>query len=339
MTQLPRIERFKSDTGVRIYRIPCEAFPNFIVYVYVLFGAGPPTLIDCGSGYGQCPEQLHQGLETLKSEFGEPFQPSDLGRIILTHGHIDHFGGLAKVREFAPAPVGIHVLDRRILSAYEERVVVATKALAVYLERAGVPAADQEMLMKMYGFSKKHVHSVNVDFLIEDGLELDGMTFLHTPGHCPGQVCIVIGDILISADHILERISPHQAPESITPYTGLGHYLESLRRVEKLRSFKVALGGHEGPIHDVHKRIEQLNQSHQRKLTTVLDELSGGVDPATINDLTDVMYPRAKDFHRLLALEEVGAHVEYLYQRGDLAVVNLDEVETQTNPALRYRPI
>jgi len=38
----------------------------------------------------------------------------------------------------------------------------------------------------------------------------------------------------------------------------------------------------------------------------------------------------------LLALEEVGAHVEFLYERGQLAVSNLDEVEKEDNPPLKY---
>jgi hypothetical protein len=50
------------------------------------------------------------------------------------------------------------------------------------------------------------------------------------------------------------------------------------------------------------------------------------------------MYPKVEGFHVLLALEEVGAHVEYLYQRGRLRVDNLDEVERAVNPPVRYRP-
>jgi hypothetical protein len=48
------------------------------------------------------------------------------------------------------------------------------------------------------------------------------------------------------------------------------------------------------------------------------------------------MYPDRHGYDVLLALEEVGAHVEYLYQRGRLAVYNLDEVEREGNPPLRY---
>jgi hypothetical protein len=38
-----------------------------------------------------------------------------------------------------------------------------------------------------------------------------------------------------------------------------------------------------------------------------------------------------------LALEESGAHVEYLYQRGELLVVNLDEIENSADPVFLYQ--
>jgi hypothetical protein len=53
--------------------------------------------------------------------------------------------------------------------------------------------------------------------------------------------------------------------------------------------------------------------------------------------LTNRMYPTVRNWDVLLAIEEVGAHVEYLYERGALRVDNLEEVEREPNPALRYR--
>lgn len=337
ITELPAIERFVSSTDVKIYRIPVEAFPGFIAYAYLVFDAGPLTMIDTGSGYGNSNDHLLAGLETIRSEFGEAVRPADIKRIILTHGHIDHFGGLPMLMEHTDAEIGIHVLDRRILNAYEERVIVATKALRVYLERAGVEREFQLKLMEYYGFSKKHVRSLRVDFTLEDGQIIDGMKFIHTPGHCPGQVCIEMGDVLISADHILERTTPHQSPESITNYTGLGHYLDALDRVKQRGGFDLALGGHEGPIREVYKRIDQIRESHDRKLERVVDVIAQSTEPITVSDISKAMYPRVKGFNILLALEEVGAHVEYLDQRGQLAVDNLDEVEREMNPPLRYR--
>jgi glyoxylase-like metal-dependent hydrolase (beta-lactamase superfamily II) len=334
MASLPAVERFEANTGARIYRIPVEVFPGFIAYCYLLLEAGPPTLIDTGSGYGNSNDDLQRGIGAL-ADLGAPVGMQDIRRILVTHGHIDHFGGVAFVAEQTGAQIGIHQIDRRVLTNYEERVIIATKDLRVYLERAGVSDKVRTNLLELYGFAKKHVRSVQVDISLDEDRLLDGLRFVHTPGHCPGQVCIVIGDVLISADHILARTTPHQAPESITHYTGLGHYLESLRKVERIDGIRVALGGHEEPVTDVYGRIEAIRASHQRKIERVLDIIRAG-QPCTISDISKRMYPDRHGYEVLLALEETGAHVEYLYQHGQLSVCNLDEVERENNPALRY---
>ncbi|MBK8029832.1 MAG: MBL fold metallo-hydrolase [Chloroflexi bacterium] len=330
------IERFDAATGARIYRLPVEAFPGFIVYCYVLLEQGVPTLIDCGSGIGNSGDQLVAGIAALRTEFGEALDISDIRRVLITHGHIDHFGGLGGVLDLTTAQVGVHPLDRRVLTNYEERVIIATKDLRVYLERAGIPAERRTKLMEMYGFGKKFFRSVNVDFALDEGIELDGMRFIHTPGHCPGQVCIVIGDVLISADHVLAVTTPHQAPESITAYTGLGHYFEALAKVARLDGIRVALGGHETPIYNLHERIGEIRASHERKLERVETIMRDMGQPCTIGAISRGMYPERHGYDVLLALEEVGAHVEYLYQHGRLMVANLDEVEREDNPALQY---
>lgn len=333
---LPPIEQFISSTGARIYRIPMMAFPRLITYGYVVLEAGVPTLVDTGSGYGESTANLIQGIEALRHAFGEAVTLGDIRRIFITHGHIDHFGGLAQMVEQTGAEVGIHELDRRVLTAYEERVIIATKDLRIFLERAGVSEDLRAGLIDLYGFAKKHVRSVGVDFLLDEYKSIDGMEFIHTPGHCPGQICIRIGDVLLSADHVLAEITPHQAPESITHYTGLGHYLESLYKIARVEGIRVALGGHETPVYNMYERIIAIRASHQRKLERVLDIIRQGDGPCTISDVSRAMYPDRHGYDVLLALEEVGAHVEYLYQRGRLAVYNLDEVEREGNPPLRY---
>jgi glyoxylase-like metal-dependent hydrolase (beta-lactamase superfamily II) len=338
MSQLPPIERFNTDTGARIYRLPMEVFPQFIGYAYVVLDAGVPTLIDTGSGYGDSNQQLLQGIEALHSDFGEALRVADIKHILITHGHVDHFGGVAFIQEQTGAQIGIHELDRRVLTAYEERVIMATKDLRVYVGRAGIPLEQQQHLMEMYGFAKKHFRSVNVDFSLDEDMMYEGMDFIHTPGHCSGQVCILIGNTLISADHVLSRTTPHQAPESITHYTGLGHYRDSLRKIAKVPNIELALGGHEDPITDFYGRITAIQQSHERKLSRVLDLIRAAGKPQTIADITQAMYPDKSGYEVLLALEEAGAHIEYLYQHGQISVANLEEVEREDNPVLLYSP-
>ena len=332
---VPPVERFESSTGVRIYRVSCQAFPTLVAHTYLLVGAGPITLVDTGSGYGDSTPQILAGLDTIRTEFGEPVSVRDIARVIITHGHMDHFGGLAQMAGPITAEVGIHELDKWVLESYEERVVVATKGMAFYLEQAGVPAENRTGLLELYAFSKRHVKSVRVDFTLFDEQTFDGLEIIHTPGHCPGQVCIKIGDVLLSADHVLPRTTPHQNPESITAWTGLGHYLEALVKIGKVDGVRLALGGHEAPITDFYPRIEAIRIDHERKLDRIFGLLN---DPAgsTIQDVTSRMYPALDGWTVRLALTEVGAHVEYLYQRGSLHVANLDQVEREANPPLRY---
>ncbi len=334
---LPEVRRFESNTGARIYRITCDAFPGLAVHVYLLLEAGPPTLVDAGSGFGEANRQLLEGLDKVRSDFDEPIALSDIQRIIITHGHIDHFGGLAFLHDKAPqAEIAIHELDVRILTAFEERVAVAKKAIRQFLQEAGVRPDMLQQFMDVYGFSKKNVHSLPVARTLVDNQELDSLRFIHTPGHCPGQVCIAVGDVLLSADHILPEISPHQAPESIMPYTGLGHYLESLDKVGRMGGFDLALGGHQAAMTDVYKRIAEIRQSHQRKLEKILTLIGQSPQPLTIDEISKQLYTHVAGFHVLLALEEVAAHVEYLYHHGKLSIANLDEYMREDNAAIRY---
>lgn len=328
--------RFPTSGGRTIYTFPVTAFPGLIANIYLLDNEGELILVDCGSGMEQSNRELLAGFEALQERFGLPITLADVDRIIITHGHVDHFGGLPFVRQSSQAPIGVHVLDRRVLSHYEERVVVAARRLSSYLASAGVSPARRRDLMQMYLFAKGIYRSTPVQFLLAEGEPLDGIEIYHAPGHCPGQVCLQVDDVLLTADQVLAHTTPHQAPESITSNTGLGHYLQSLERIRRLDGIRLALGGHEAPMEDLPGRIDEIAALHEERLCRVL-ELAG--QPRSIAAISKDLFGKVESYHVLLALEETGAHVEYLYQRGELIVANLDDVEQEENPVLLYRRV
>ncbi|NIM93847.1 MAG: hypothetical protein GTO18_09070 [Anaerolineales bacterium] len=195
---------------------------------------------------------------------------------------------------------------------------------------------DLERLMNMYLFNKHLFKSVDVDFTFEEvGMRIGPLLLIHVPGHCPGQIVIQADDILFSSDHILGKTTPHQAPEQITLNTGLGHYLESLDKVMPLSSkVNLTLGGHEDPIPDLRIRIDEIKRHHEVRLAEILDHLN---NPMTISELSYELFHETEGYNEILALQETGSHVEYLAQRGYLAVDNLDDMQPDVSVPIHYR--
>lgn len=332
------VSKFVTANGRRLYAIPVQAFPMLVANVYVISDGNQLTLVDCGSGMEESNQDLLDGLAAIGETYGEAISLKEIDNIIITHGHIDHFGGLPFVRRHNTiAPIGVHPLDRRVLSHYEERVIVASRRLGTFLESAGVTATHRGRLMAIYLFAKGVYHSTPVQYLLEEGQPVEGdFDVYHVAGHCPGQICLQVDDILLTADHVLSRTTPHQAPESITNHMGLGHYLDSLAKIEQVNGVQLALGGHEEPIEDLHGRIRAIKQSHDQRLEKVLEICR---QPKTIAQISLELFGEVSSYHVLLALEEAGAHVEHLYQRGELAAANLDEIEREESQVIQYRRV
>lgn len=329
------IEFYQSDAGARIYRIPLELFPILEGYAHLVFADDIVALIDVGSGFGESNDQLEAGMEEVRTRYGERANWEDLTHVLITHGHVDHFGGLRYVRERTQAKIGIHELDLRVLANYEERLKIIEHRLRAYLVEAGVERNKREGIMTLYLLNKHLYSSLPPDFTYNaKGMRVGPFRIHHVPGHCPGHVVIRLDDVLFSGDHILKNTSPHQAPERLSLNTGLGHYLESLQLVRRLSDgIRLSLGGHEGPIDGLAGRIKEIEGLHLERLEQILGLLN---EPLTVAQISHALFPEVEGYHELLALEEAGAHVEYLSQRGYLGIENLDELDFESPAPIRY---
>jgi glyoxylase-like metal-dependent hydrolase (beta-lactamase superfamily II) len=336
MLSLPPVKRFESNTGVRIYRIACQVFDHLTARVYLLLGAGPPTLVDAGSRSPQSTAQILAGFEAVRSDFGEDFRAEKLGRIILTHRHLDHIGGLEEFHRRSGAQVCIHPLDKIAVVAGRQLNALGWRLLGDFLHRAGIDEPRRQTMLKINHFNEKPIENVPVDLELEDSQVLDGLVFHHTPGHSPGHLCVAVGNILLSADHILAQTIPQQWPEAFETYLGLGHYFDSLDKIKRLGHFDLALAAHEQVIHHVCDRIETIRAAHLRRLERLLDMMREENRPLSIAEIADQLYPEVTGFRAFLAITDVSARVEYLHQRARLAVVNLEEVTGQEQPVFRY---
>jgi glyoxylase-like metal-dependent hydrolase (beta-lactamase superfamily II) len=327
------VRRFRTGGGRTLYQLGIETFPDHVNNVYLLVDGSRTTLYDCGSQMPSSRDDLRRADEVLRRVYGESATLDAVQDVVISHAHIDHFGGVSRFRS-AGARIYVHEFDARVVSRFEERVVMTALEIRLLLERAGVSLEQRTELEQMYVFGKHLFSSVPVDETLVDGATLNGCRFHHVPGHCPGQLLMQVDDVLLTADHVLARITPHQAPESITPWTGLDHYFQSLAKIRALSAIRLALAGHEEPITDLQGRIDQIVDFHRRRLEEVRQLCA---EPKCLLEISNALFGGQMGYGRLLALEEAGAHVEYLTRHGQLAVANFDQLLETDKLVLLYQ--
>ena len=328
MSQQPSFATFETSGRAKVYRIPLEAFPNFWACVYVVLKNNVCVLIDCGSGTASSHENLLAGLARAG------LRPSDLTHILLTHAHIDHYGGLSRLKPLTGAKIGVHELDVQTISHHEAKVALLSRRLASFLADAGLAEETRDQLLSIYRFTKAIYRSVPVDLTYEAmGLHLDAFEMIHLPGHCPGHIAIRLDDVIFCGDLVVEGVTPHLTPEWIEPSNGLDHYLESLARFQAwAKDVRLIFNGHDEVITNLPDRVEATHQNMVRRMSKALHALQ---KPLTIADVCTAVYGETGGYNQLLVMEKTGAYLEYFYGHGLIAMTNADEVEQGLPPRFR----
>jgi glyoxylase-like metal-dependent hydrolase (beta-lactamase superfamily II) len=328
MTSSPPFASFESSSGGKVHRLPLEAFQNFYACVYVVQKDDYCVMIDAGSGMDQSHQDLMDGLQ--RAGLG----PADLTHTLLTHAHIDHYGGLSRLRPITQAKFGVHELDSQTVAHHEARLALISLRLASFLAETGLAEEKRDQLMGIYRFTKAIYQSVPVDFTYEAAdMRLGPFEFIHLPGHCPGHIAIRLDDVVFCGDMVVEGVTPHLSPESIHPYCGLGHYLDSLARLHHWAGdARLILNGHEGAITDLSAQIEATKENILRRMRKGIEALR---DSLTIDEVCTAIYGETDGYNKLLVIEKTGAYIEYLYEHGMIEITNPNDLE-QGKPA-QYR--
>ena len=106
--------------------------------------------------------------------------------ILLTHGHIDHFGAAAEIQRQTGVPLYLHPLDEPLVRSSRRSLADSLGMSALYDEPEG---------------EYRHIADGDVLTFSE---ELT-FTVIHTPGHTPGGCCFRHGWILFSGDTLFRE--------------------------------------------------------------------------------------------------------------------------------------
>lgn len=128
--------------------------------------------------------------------------------ILLTHGHFDHVGGVKHIAAETGCPVYLHEGDVGLPTRHTSGDIYHTQTYA-----------DGDIL------------------------EIAGMEFhvLHTPGHTPGSVCLLCGDVMLAGDTLFAGTCGRT---DIPPYGNPMQMKQSLARLKALTGDYKVFPGH-----------------------------------------------------------------------------------------------
>ncbi len=318
----------------KIHRIELPVpFPVETTNVY-LIDEEPTTLIDTGVKTDTSFQVLKDSLQTLGCGI------EDIRRILITHGHLDHYGQAKRLSALSGSEVYIHVEEyQRIQSMGQFR-----RRIASVLMQNGTPKDSVDKTIRymesaqQWGEPLDDVRFINE----EDEIRFKNIVLrpIHCPGHSPGLICFYVEGkaILISGDHLLKEISPNPIINPVQEgegprNTSLKHYLNSIRKIEGLE-VSLVLPGHGEPIQDFKSLVEKVLGHHEQRLSLVLSILSQG--EKTAYDISRALFPETKSFEVFLGVSEVLGHLSILLEERKITFRSRNGIDYYS--AHRIRP-
>jgi glyoxylase-like metal-dependent hydrolase (beta-lactamase superfamily II) len=306
----------------KIYKIELPIpFPLKSMNVYFIDDS-PRTLVDAGIKTEVSFETLKKGLETIGVGL------NSIERILITHGHIDHYGQAKRLSSLSGAPIYIHSKEYGRIRSF----IHSLGFIKSILLRNGAPETLVNEAIHYMESAQIMADSLDEAFFLDDGdsILFKSMTWktIHCPGHSPGLICFHWPEkkILFTGDHLLKEITPNpilNVPEYRPPfrYPSLKDYLNSLEKIERL-GLSLLLPAHGEEIHDVKALIQKIFTHHKERMDRILFSLSK--KEKTPFQIAMDLFPGVPPFEVFLGISEAVGHLEILKEKG---IVRLKEKE------------
>ena len=305
--------------GVMWLRMPLPLALDHI-NLYLLEDDDGWWVVDTGIALGSTEELWEQIFDSHLG--GKPIKA-----VLSTHYHPDHTGMAGWLCEKWRVP--FYMTQAEYLSGLSfSRMKPAhfSWTSEQHFHRAGYTAEQIASAREQFGGFGPYIKPMPTSYRrLEDGQTLTindrRWHVVIGSGHSPEHACLFCDElnVLISGDQVIPRITSNISVMGGEPEANpLKEWLHSLEHfLETLPADALVLPAHNVPFHGLHHRLRQLIEHHEDHLLA-LEEACSEQQP-TAMALLPVLFKRELDERQIgLALGECIAHLNYLYQRGQL---------------------
>lgn len=278
------------------------------------FGGEELTVVDPGPATDGAYDQLVDALAQ------HDYHIEDINRVIITHPHMDHFGGTQRIVNQSDAHVLAHENAVEWMANPIDHFRSEQAYFRPFLLSMGVPAETVDTVLElpeayvMYQDPVTITHGVSDGETIGNAVELE---CLSTPGHAPGSMCYWFKseNLMFTGDHVLPEITPNPML-TLTPNTSdertrsLPTYLESLRKLLEFKDM-IGYGGHGRPIPVLQDRARQTISHHLDRKERIADYVAAN-GPTTAYTIMRELFPDLPATEMFSGMSEVVGHLDLL---------------------------
>lgn len=316
--------------GEGIYQIEIPLPEVGGINLYFLDG-DIPTLVDTGPNL----PGVKEGIKVCLKRVGRCLE--DLRRIIITHGHVDHYGLVGQLREINGADVFMTAPEKELMLDFQ--LGEENKRAGRNLTSWGVPGKLGEGILRYFeiliGLGGEVTSATYIEPVVQ-GEVLDAgqwnWQIQCCAGHSPAGLCLFNEDgLMFTGDHLLANISPNPSLNLNKERTLQGGLKEYITSLNDLVSFPVqlCLPGHGPLIYNFRERIQCLLNEIYTRQTRILAII--GKQPKSIfqigEELLETLRRKLTVPQIWLAMKEVKAHLDLLETDFRVTMVMIEGVQ------------